>query len=574
MPILNAANIPSIPPGDLFDRLLTDGSLNVRWLTPNDPCFYETLNRPTVDIALRQLIIAKAIDRINDNIGYLSIFPFLIQPKIQNGTQVADIPVRIFWDFHVSLPDKWSDVRLARVDRINGTNASDGDTGTLRFIFTGNERTDGTDSTIETALFYCDYVIDSTLIYQPERPHPATISAGISGFSAYLATGEANTIGGTVVFKTQDSTAADVSAFLQVAAPGSGDTSYETFDTLGNDASDGYSVSGLSHGTGLLASSAFNGIVSLDSDPLNWIEAFNYPFDLNATLISVDSAITIPAALFSEFNMTAPANDNPTGISDGTHYPVWIRQIARSGSNFVFTFSTYNITDSSPDPTTPVDFASLTLNSAMVGGQIIAIEPLDDLILMTGSSTDIANAAQHFGRGHVVLSRKWDSTGGVIDDFFSSLPEIPSGTTTVTFTQAATRISSYGLSRIPKYIPTKGQNQALAGTTGRNDAPIQPSDSNRFVTELDEGLGDAVDLEALSGVTPDPAIERFGYAATRSHKLVKMVVDQSKIAQNNNYYDQVLLPRLTALLGRAPVFGDVWFQGVRFLTFNGDSWQD
>jgi hypothetical protein len=30
---------------------------------------------------------------------------------------------------------------------------------------------------------------------------------------------------------------------------------------------------------------------------------------------------------------------------------------------------------------------------------------------------------------------------------------------------------------------------------------------------------------------------------------------------------------LTSLLGRPPEFADGWFNGTRFLTYNGDSWQ-
>lgn len=573
MPTFNAANIPTITPGDLFDTLLADPSLTIRWLGPLEPAYYEVLNRPVADIALRQLIIAKAIDRINNNLGFLALFPFLVQPQIVNGSTLANIPIRIFWDSHVSLPDKWSKIRLARVDRLSGSNGSGGvnDSGTLRFIFTGNERTDGTDSTAETALFYADYIIDSPLTYQDVRPLPADLASGLSGFTALLATGEAPTIGGSIVFKTQDTTATDMATFLVVAAPGSGTESYQIVSTVGG-GSDAFAIGGLSHGTGLLTSSAYNGVISLESDPLNWVEAFNYPFDLNGTLTSTDSAVSIPTGLFIEFNIAVPANENPTGVSDGTHYPIWISKITRNSTLFTFTFSTYNITDTSPSISTPIEFASMVLSRSMVGGQIVAIEPENNLLLLTGSSGDLDGATQHFGRGHVVLSRKWDSTGGDVDNFFNMLPEVPSGSNVVTFTPSSTRISAFGTSRIPKYIPTKGESLALRGTTARNNTPVYPADDNRYITELDEGLGDAINLDTTSGITPNAAFSSVGYMATRVHKLVNLVVDQSRTTEDASYYDTAVLPRLTVLFGRAPIFGDEWWTGTRFLKYNGNSW--
>lgn len=571
MPAINPATVPFVSPGEMFNRLVTDPTFAVRWLSPLEPAYYEVLNRQGADIVLRQLVIAKALDRINQNVGYLSQFPFIVQPQVQNGSTIANVPVRIFWDMHISMPDKWSNVRLARVDRVNGANGTGGDTGTVRFIFTGNERTDGTDSAVETALFYLDYKIDSALTYQDARPHPADVTSGISGFSANLAIGEAPTVGGSVVFHTQDSTTADMQSFLQVAAPGGTNEAYQILDTTGG-GTDAFSPSGLSHGTGLLTSSAYNGIVSLESDPLNWIEAFNFPFSLVGTRISLDSAITIPAGLFQEFSITAPANDAPSTTNDGTHYPVWISSLTRNGSDYIFSFSTFNITDSAPNPSVPVIFAKLTLQRNMVGGQLVDIEPLNNLVLRTGSNTDLGLATQHFGRGHVVLSRKWDTTGGEVDDFCNQLPEVPSGTNTVTFASSATRISAFACTRTPKYTPTKGENQALRGTTARKTSPLHPSDSNRYVTEGDEGLGDAINLDASSGIVPDPAISPVGHMATRCHPLIKLVVDQSRVTEDAAYYDNAILPRLTILFGRAPRFGDEWYTGTRFMRYNGDSW--
>ena len=577
MPTINASLVPTIPPGRLFDRFITDNSINVRWITPQDPVFYEVINRPMADIVLRQLILAKTLDQIDENMGYLAIFPFVTQPQVESASTNYNIPIRIFWDFHVSLPDKWSNLRLARVDRIDGdqggSSTGDNYTGTIRFIFIANERTEGTDSSEETAIFYVDYEIDSTLTYQVARVVPADANSGITGFTNSLPVGESNTIGGTVVFATADADDVEISTFYDAVAPASGGAEYDVVSTTGADTGDDFSRSAISHGTGVLTSSAYNAITTLDSDPLNWVESFNYPFDLDADRESDDTAVTIPNGLFREFSLIAPAADLPTGDTSGTFYPVWISKMERSSDEITFYFSTYNITDNAPDTSTPIEFATLVVTRSMVGGQVVAIEQLTDLLLASGTAPQIALFTQHFGKGHVVLSKKWDLTGGSVDDLFDDLNEVPGTINSVTFGVSATRISSFGLCRVPKYIPTKGQSQALAGTAARRDTPVYPSDDNRYVTELDEGLGDQIDLESVSGITTHAAISRYGYAGTRVHQLVNLVIDQSKLPDTNStFYDDEVLPRLTELLGRAPVFGDEWWNGTRFLKFNGDAW--
>lgn len=574
MPSINAALVPTIPPGSLFNRFIEDTKLNIRWLTPVDPCYYEVLNRPIVDVVLRQLILAKTVDQISNSMGYLSLFPFVNQPIIENGSQVANIPIRIFWDMHVSLPAKWINVRLARVDRISGSNSGSGSeteyTGTLRFIFSGNEMTDGSESTVETVLFYADYEIDSTLTYQIARVSPA--NTGILGFSSTLATNEANTIGGSIIFKTADTADADVSAFLEIVPPGIS-AQYWVTSSSGADTDDDFSRVGMSHGMGLLAASAYNGIVTLESDPLNWIDAFNYPFDLDVDRTSLDGGVVIPQGLFTEFNITAPAGDLPTGETSGTsagqYYPVYISKLERDGDDLIFTFATYNTTDSPGSD--PIEFATLTLTRSMTGGQIIAIEPNTELAIIgddrTGKTVaELALWTQHFGRGHVKLSRIWDVSGGQVDALWDSLPEILNGINLVTFSIAHTRISSYAISRVPKFVPTQGQWQALQGTLG------SPSAANKYVTESDEGQGAAIDLEAQSGITANTAISRYGYTGTRVHKSVKLVVDSAKVSSSSTFYDDEILPRLVLLLGREPVFGDEWYNGTRFLKFNGDAW--
>jgi hypothetical protein len=181
---------------------------------------------------------------------------------------------------------------------------------------------------------------------------------------------------------------------------------------------------------------------------------------------------------------------------------------------------------------------------------------------------------QEFGRGHVVLSSKWGLTGGEVADFFNNFPLLVGATSTVTFSITATRISSWGISRVPKYTPTAGQSAALAGTSSERGTPLNPASTNRYLTELDEGLGDIVDLDSQTSISSHTAIERYGNMASRSHKLIKLVIDpeQASIDDDPTFYADEILPRLRILLGRDPIFGDMHYNGTRFAIFNGDSW--
>jgi len=65
MPTISSSLIPTIAAGSLFNQLVkTDGNLNVRWLTAQDPVYFEATNRPMADIVVRQLILAKAVDNL------------------------------------------------------------------------------------------------------------------------------------------------------------------------------------------------------------------------------------------------------------------------------------------------------------------------------------------------------------------------------------------------------------------------------------------------------------------------------------------------------------------------------
>ena len=205
--------------------------------------------------------------------------------------------------------------------------------------------------------------------------------------------------------------------------------------------------------------------------------------------------------------------------------------------------------------------------------RIVQIVPIGNLKNYFGPDESLFN--QHFGRGHVKLSNVWDGTSPQISDFFADMAAL-GAIDEATFTRTSTRIGALGLDRSPKYTPTIGENQALVGSTGpgRRNTPFNPNDDNRYVTEKDEGLGEQVDLENVTSIGPNAAIERFGYIGTRIHKAVFLCIDQGLVDNTStDFYDLEVLPRLRELLGRDPIFMDWWYDGNRLLFFNGDTWQ-
>ncbi len=477
------------------------------------------------------------------------------------------------------MPAKWTDLRLAKVQRISGTNgstAADYD-GKLRLFFTAREKTSST----EVAIFSIDYEIESVLSYQRT---PIT-AVGVGQQPVVIDPGESETISGFATFRTLDVTESDIQDFFDFVAPpvagtdSDSDGEYdvpEEYDIQDTAAGSGaltndFDLSAISHGTGMLTDSALNSIPALDSDVSSWLNAFNYPFDANLTRASVSpTGFTIPSGLFSEFDIAVPAGDQETGDVSGLQFPVWINRIERlndASTQLRFFFATYNVTDSAPS-TAPIEFAQLDLDvDADTAGDIIAITPILDLKLESDASFQ-----QGFGRGHVLLSSLWGGTTSTVADFFDSFAAVIASPPAVVFALSTTRLSSYSCSRVPKYIPTVGQSQALVGTG--SDRDIDPSSTNRYVVEGDEGLGSEVNF-STSTVLPEalrdnPAINPVAYRATRSHALVYLVVDESQ--ESSLDYDTDLLPRLTELFGRAPVFGDEWYDGSKFKRFNGSTW--
>jgi hypothetical protein len=576
--------IPTKSPGSLFSSLTGgDDTLNVRWLVATDPAMFEVLNRPTADVVVRQLVIAKAVDQLQLRLGHQALFPFVVQPIVSSSSAQADVPIGWIWDMHASLPKKWEKVRLAKIKRISGENSTtNGYTGVLRCIFTANVL----GSETEVSVLYADYKIDSLLTYQTVR----LLAVPSTEESVIIPTGEDETVGGFLMFRTLDADLLTVQDFYNVVAPPTNTTDgdndgiydypaiYEISDMAagGANVTDDVVTSTLAHGSGLLTDSAWNAIPELNSDIQSWINAFNYPFDSNVNLRSGDN-ITIPKGLFREFDITVPAGDQPTGDATGTYYPVWLNRIERVdnlSNHLRFYYSTYNVTDtaSGGNPsTTAVEFASLDLLRSYASNEIIEIVPINNLIL---KSSSITNYQQHFGRGHVVLSTLWDKTATDIDDFFDAfLNLVASPTAETMFSLASARLSSFGLSRVPKYVPTIGQSRALLGSTSRRTTPIDPSYDNRYVTELDQGVGNQIDLEAQNGITPNSAIDRYGFSGALAHKICRLVIDATQLGTEPAFYDTHVAPRLKVLLGRDPAFGDFWYNGTRLMFYNGDSWQ-
>jgi hypothetical protein len=574
-PVISPSVIPFIPAGSLFNRLTTDTTFNVRWITEADPVFYEVQNRPCADLDVQLLIVAKAVDNVGLRMSHNYLFPFLIVPKLNSGSLGhIELPAAWIWDLHVSLPQKWEYVRLAKIKRLNGVNggSAGGYTGQLRLIFTAQIK----GSITEVAVFRADFTIDSVLDYQISRiVVPATGEEPVT-----VAASETSTIDGFIEFRSLDDTDPTVRTMYDALPPGggSGSSGEMTLEIVDGGAPGGsadeqsYSAANFAHGTGLLTSSAYNLIPVLDSNPNIWLESFNYPFRIGASRQSMtpaSSPITIPKAIFSEFDICAPVSDQPTGDTSGAFCPVWVNRIERmdgAADSIKFIFATFNIT-LDQQSTVPVEFAELTLSRSGTPGTVVEIKEVSDLLMATGTSASLA--MQGFGRGHAVLSDKWGGSTSEIDDFFDAFIPITDSPPAAIYTDEATHLSALAVSRSPRNIPNDGQYEALLGTSARRVTPIVPSDANRFVTEQDSGIGDQVDFSAATSPLPpakrdNPDINRYGYKGGLVSPLITLVINSAGTVHN---YDDDILPRLIAILGRPPQHGDRWLDGTRIKTF-------
>lgn len=566
MPAIDPSLIPLITPGNVFPAITEDKSLAVRFLVAKDPHYFDVYNRPMGDIVVRQLILAKSIDQLGLRLSHQSNFPFLNAATVDVATSTVSLPLSWIWDMHVSVSDSWENLRLARIQRFAGDNdlTSGEFSGIMRFVFTANM----IGSSSEVGLFYVDYQIDSQLTYQIRDIKPATISEDNNPIASSLH----NTIAGFVIFRTLDTD--DNSDFLVALEPPAEVTGtvsdvdpidYEITDTGpgGPSITGDFSNVSMVHGTGLLVVSAYNVVPPVGVDENSILSALNYPWRVDASLVSTDLKSTIPSLLFSQFIITAPMGDRGASLEE--NYPVSLTRIRRlddSADELQLVFSTTNTIIGSTSNSL-IEFASLTISRSGSPGDILEITPLNNLRDNVDASAALFD--QNFGSGFVKLSSRW-ATDTSINDFFDSFTSIVDEPADRSF---STQLNEFAIHRTPLNIPTIGEAQALAGSTARRSAPLHPSDSNRYVTEQDQGLGDEIsfsELDANDDIAPS------GFTGSLVRKSVILAINPANDAKFD--YNDDILPRLKKLLGRNPIHGDEWFDGTTFKRYDqlSDSW--
>ncbi len=214
MPTFDPTKVPVINRGYVLDRFANDQNIAVRWITPSDPVHHRMINRPLTDLHFRQLILAKAIDKIQNQFKYVDGFPFVYWPSITNETigGQASLPSTIIRDLRISIPLGLSDVKLSMINRLwNGIPDSSGQFGSIRFIFSANSATDKT-------ILYFDYDLAMTsttvipLIVSDSSTAPIRPPASI----VMPANGNSNQLGFVVVNPLNSPLTADEISFLDI----------------------------------------------------------------------------------------------------------------------------------------------------------------------------------------------------------------------------------------------------------------------------------------------------------------------------------------------------------------------
>jgi len=570
MPQINSSLIPLVTAGSLFPALTDNSTLAIRWLTPNDPHFFDVYNRPMADMTVRQLILAKSVDQLGLSIGARNNFPFLNPPTVDVSTSTLSLPVAWVWDMHVTIKDSYENVRLATLQRFSGeSNATDDDfTGIIRMVFAGNI----VGSSNEVGLFYVDYQIDSSLTYQIKTIRPVTVNEHPNP----LPSTEESSIAGFVVLRTLD-VVENESFFISIAPPdSSGVTDASTIDPIDYEISDtpaggssiegDFSFSAVLHGTGLLIPSSYNVVPPVGATELTILSAINYPWKIDANLVSNDQIVTIPSLLFSELSITAPMGNRSSDVGD--NYPVVLNRVRRLDSNansIEFVFSTRS-TIIGDDSSTLIEFASVVLDRTMEAGDEVEIVPLNNIKSVNDPLNQLFS--QNFGSGFAKLSSQW-GLNSAITDFFDSFKTINDEPADRFFNAV---LSDFSVERTPLNIPTVGEASALAGSTARRSTPINPSDDNRYVTESDQGLGDKIDFRDLPEFDPNDDIDPIAYSGSFLAKSFVLKVNTSNEVGYD--YSDDILPRIVKLLGRNPVHGDEWFDGTTFKKYDqlSDAW--
>jgi len=559
MPTIDSSLIPLVTPGNVFPTITENPSLAVRFLVAKDPHFFDVYNRPMGDIVVRQLILAKSIDQLGLRLSHQSNFPFLNPATIDVDTNSISLPLSWIWDMHVSMPDKWENLRLARLQRFPGENnvTDDVHTGVIRFVFTANV----VGSASEVGMFYVDYEIDSVLTFQIRNIVPATISEDSNPISS----NQHQTLAGFVIFKTID----DDDFLSSLVPPESTGTNsdtdpidYETTDSVagGPNITDDFSNVVVSHGTGILVSSSYNVVPPIGVDENSVLMALSYPWRSDTSLVSNDVKSTIPTLLFDQFIITAPIGNRSDSLSEDFKVLLTrIRRLDDSANELQLVFSTNNtIIGSTSDAL--IEFASVTISRSGNPGDILEISPLMNLRDNVDSSFELF--FQNFGSGFMKLSSLW-STDTAINDFFDSFTSIVDEPADRLFNA---QLNEFAVHRTPFNIPTIGEAQALAGSTSRREIPIYPSDDNRYVAEKDQGFGDEISFGEFDS---NDDISPTGWSGSLVRKSVVLLVNTSNDAKFS--YEDDILPRLKKLLGRSPIHGDEWFEGTTFKRYDGVS---
>lgn len=574
MPSVDPNLVPCVNPGSVFFTLTTNDTLLVRWVEARDPHYFDTYNRPMADLLLRQLIIAKSLDQVGLRLSHQSVFPFLVPCTLDVDTSTVGLPVSWIWDSHVSVPDVWGcsatcqnpGLRLIQILR-RGTNdpTSSEFTGTMRLVF-GGVREGGSEL---TAIYYADYVVDSSLSFQIVPVVDATESNVL--FSPTVDGSEHELTTGYVVFRTLDQVVE--SDFFESVAPNITSDEwavYEVSDTPpGGSSVDGdFAFASVEHGTGVLVPSAYNLVTPVGVDEAAVLGAINYPWRVGTNLTSINSTtgdnITIPSGLFSQFMIQAPYGDRDCQTNED-NFPVIctrIRRLDANANDLQFFFSTYNAIVGSTS-TQLIDFATLTLNRNNLRGDLIEIVPQNNLL--NNSDPEWQNFHQEFGSGFVILSGLWDSST-TIDGFFDSFLGVLDEPADRNYEAV---LNEFAVHRTPRTVQTIGQALAAQGSTARLLDPIHPSDTNRNVMEADQGEGDVVDF-IQEGFDENPDICNTGNTGSLAHRIVTLKINSSN--DTNFTYDDDILPRLKRLFGRDPIFGDEWYDGTVFKKFNGETW--
>jgi len=540
MPSIDPDLVPSVSISDIFDELVTNNDYSVRWLTGIDPLYFDVYNRPISDMAMRQLIMAKALTNLSYRLNHQSNFPFVETPVVINGSETVNLP-SLMWDMHVTLLGSWTNLRLAKVARMSGVNGSS-PTGRIRFIFTADR------NSVETHLFYVDYTINTTMTYQLDRIN----AVDMSWTTPNIPSNEEATINGYVIFKTLDVDDSVMAGFVSLVAPPESASAGDYGSDSDYDDPAVYAVADntigtifgatINHGSGIVTSSAFNISVPTDTTIEPWLEAFNFPFNVSATRRSITPIVTtIPSLLFAELNINAPDDQK-----------AWISRIVRNDTP---QSATFYLSTTGYDSTV-VEFAYFTITPTDDYKDEITVYPYETLY-----DTTTSGQMQGFGNGRGILGPAFGTSE--ITDFFTALDTISDSPAILYFSQDATLLSMLALSLSSTTVPTSDMFDASSGTSGT------PSSTNKYVTEADSGRGDTVSLADEFGHVS--GISNTGYMQTRIQRLVDLSIDHT-----GTFTQDQLTERLKYLFGLESSedfeFGMMWFNGTSLNFFTGSEW--